>query len=308
MSHICEALKKAEMERATIGSAAEAKAADPLAWQEGLSDEAARQAAKIISVGGRSDASPAAGHLQLDELRRRCAKPVWKLDPESIVFCSEQSLSPCAEQFRTLRSRLYGLRDERQLRTLLVTSTVPNEGKTFVTLNLGQAIARQQERRVLLIDADLRASRLHVPLGAPSSPGLADFLRGEADEYSIIQADAHNNLFFIPAGRPVSNPAELLSKMQLRRLLDRLGSAFDWVILDAPPVLPVSDAGVLAGLCDGVLFVVRAGSTAFDVAQMAYQEFRGKNLVGIVLNHVEARVAAAYGAYPYYGGNGTGKR
>jgi capsular exopolysaccharide synthesis family protein len=199
------------------------------------------------------------------------------------------------------------MRQERPIRTLLVTSTVPNEGKTFVTLNLGQAIARQHERRILLIDADLRLSRLHVPLGAPSSPGLTDFLCGEADEYSIIQADVQNNLFFIPAGRPVSNPAELLLKMQLKELLARLSPVFDWVILDAPPVLPVSDASVLAGLCDGVLFVIRAGSTAFDLAEMACREFRGKNLVGIVLNHVE-RLVAAHGDYSYYGGNSTGKR
>jgi capsular exopolysaccharide synthesis family protein len=177
-----------------------------------------------------------------------------------------------------------------------------------VTLNLGQAIACQHERRVLLIDADLRASRLHVPLGAPSSPGLADFLCGEADEYSIIQAGAQNNLFFIPAGRRVSNPAELLSNVQLKGLLARLSSVFDWVIVDAPPVLPVSDASVLAGLCDGVLFVIRAGSTAFDLAEMACREFRGKNLMGIVLNQVEERVVSAYGGYSYYGGNSTGKR
>jgi Mrp family chromosome partitioning ATPase len=81
---------------------------------------------------------------------------------------------------------------------------------------------------------------------------------------------------------------------------------FDWIILDAPPVLPVSDAGILAGLCDGVLFVVRAGSTAFDLAQMAYQDFRGKNLVGVVLNRVEDR--AAYGAYSYYPGKDSNKR
>lgn len=307
MSRICEALKKSEMERAQIGSAAEAKAADPLAWQAGLSDEAARQAAKIISVGGRSDASPTCGHLRLNELRRRCAKPNWNFDSESMIFCDQPS-SPCAEQFRVLRTRLYRLREARPLRSLLVTSTTPNEGKTFVTLNLAQAIASQHKRYALIIDADLRCSRLHVPMGAPSSPGLADFLLGDADEFSIIQTNAQNNLFFIPAGRPVSNPAELLSSMQLRELLDRLSTIFDWVILDAPPVLPVSDAGVLAGVCDGVLFVVRAGSTAFDLAQLACHEFRGKNLVGIVLNHVEERVAAAYGTYSSYGGNGTGKR
>jgi protein-tyrosine kinase len=305
MSRICEALKRAEAERSPIGSATEAKVAHALASHADLSDRAARQDVTISSMHGCDGASPTSDRLRLDELRRRCARPVWKRDLETIVFSSEQSFSPCAEQFRTLRSRLDRLRRERHLRTLLVTSTVPAEGKTFVTLNLGQAIACQHERRALLIDADLRASSLHVPLGAPSSPGLADFLRGEADEFSIIQADAQNNLFFIPAGRPVPNPAELLSNMRLRGLLDQLGPAFDWVILDAPPALPVADAGVLAGLCDGVLFVVRAGSTAFDLAQVACQEFRAKNLVGIILNRAEER--EAYGAYSYYAGNGRGK-
>jgi protein-tyrosine kinase len=292
-------------ERAPTGLAAEAKAADSLAPQAAMRNEAERQADKIVSAHGPCGAPPTSGYPRLEELRQRCTKPVWKLDPENTIF-SEQSFSPCAEQFRTLRSRLYRLRQERPLRTLLVTSTAPNEGKTFVTLNLAQAIARQHERSALLIDADLRCSRLHVPMGAPSSPGLADFLQGEADEFSIIQADVRKNLFFIPAGRPVSNPAELLSNMQLRGLLDRLGPAFDWIIVDAPPVLPVSDAGVLAGLCDGVLFVVQAGSTPFDLAQMACQDFRGKNLLGVVLNRAEER--AAYGAYSYYSGNGSDKR
>lgn len=274
-------------QRAPTGLAAEAKATHSLARQAGLRNEAE------------------SAYLRLEELRQRCAKPVWRPDPENMLFC-EQSLSPCAEQFRTLRSRLYKLRQERRLRTLLVTSTVPNEGKTFVTLNLAQAIARQHERSALLIDADLRCSRLHVPMGAPSSPGLADLLQGEADEFSIIQADVKSNLFFIPAGTPVSNPAELLSNMRLRGLLDRLAPVFDWIIIDAPPVLPVSDAGILAGLCDGVLFVVQAGSTAFDLAQIACQDFREKNLLGVVLNRVEE--GAAYGPYAYYAGNGRDKR
>jgi capsular exopolysaccharide synthesis family protein len=304
MSSIYEALNKPEWKRPPNGSAAEVKASDSFAPQAGLSD-GARRTDEATSAHRWRSASSASRYLQLDELRRRCAKPAWKLEAENTIF-SEQSFSPCAEQFRILRSRLYRLRQERPLHTLLVTSTAPNEGKTFVTLNLAQAIARQHERSALLIDADLRCSRLHVPLGAPSAPGLADFLQGEADEISVIQADTKNNLFFIPAGRPANNPAELLSNIRLRGLLDRVGPAFDWIIFDAPPLLPVSDASVLAGLCDGVLFVVHAGSTPFDLAQMACQDFRGKNLVGVVLNGVEER--AAYGAYSYYTGNGAQKR
>ncbi len=306
MSRIHEALKKAEAERVPTGFAEESKPVGSADGGATKSAGAARQATGIVSVSARGNV-PANGHyLRLDELRQRCATSVWKLDPEKNVFCNEHSFPVCVEQFHTLRSRLYRLREKQPMRTVLVTSALPNEGKTFISLNLAQAIARQHGRQALLIDADLRASTLHVPLGTRSWPGLADYLRGEADEFSIIQTNTQNNLFFIPAGRSVSNPAELLSSIQLKRLLDRLAPVFDWIILDAPPVLPVSDANVLAGLCDGVLFVVLAGSTPFDLAQTACQEFRGKNLVGVVLNRVEETLT--YGAYSYYAGNGLDKR
>ncbi len=306
MSRIHEALKKAQEERGSAGSAERPQAPDPVVPEAVQSCGAARPGPKIIAPRRPEGTPPTRDFLRLDKLRQLCAKPAWKLDPNTIVFCNKQSSSPCAEQFRTLRSRLYRLRGAQPIRTLLVTSALPGEGKTFIAMNLAQAIARQNERRALLIDADLRASRLHIPLGAPSAPGLSDYLRGEADEFSITQADSRDNLFFIPAGRPVSNPAELLANVQLKSLLDRLAPLFDWIILDAPPVLPVADAGVLAGLCDGVIFVVRAASTPFDLAQTASQEFQEKNLLGVVLNRVEEE--ASYGAYSYYAGNGRDKR
>lgn len=306
MSRIQEALKKAEAERVPTGFAEESKRVNSVAAGAAKCAGAARQASSIVSTSARGDVSASGHYLRLDELRQRCAKCAWKLDPEKNVFCNEHSFAVCVEQFHTLRSRLYRLREKQPIRIVLVTSALPNEGKTFVSLNLAQAIARQYGRQALLIDADLRASTLHVPLGTRSWPGLADYLRGEADEFSIIQANPQNNLFFIPAGRSVSNPAELLSSIQLKRLLDRLAPVFDWIILDAPPVLPVSDANVLAGLCDGVLFVVLAASTPFDLAQTACHEFRGKNLVGVVLNRVEER--QTYSAYSYYAGNGLDKR
>jgi capsular exopolysaccharide synthesis family protein len=142
-------------------------------------------------------------------------------------------------------------------------------------------------------------------MGAPSAPGLADYLCGEADEFSIMQNDAQDNFFLIPVGKSVPNPAELLANARLKNLLDRLAPLFDWIIVDTPPVLPVSDASVLAGMCDGVILVVSAGSTAFDLAQAACQEFQDKNLLGVVLNRAEEE--ATYGAYSYYGGNGRDK-
>jgi len=209
-----------------------------------------------------------------------------------------------AEQFRTLRSRLYQIRAAQPLRTLLVTSSLPSEGKTFVTNNLAQAIVRQPDRRVLIIDADLRCSRLHVPLGAPASPGLTDYLRGEVDEMAIIQHGLEGNLCFIPGGNQVTNPSELLSNGRLRALLDRVTPVFDWVILDSAPLLPVSDSSVLADLIDGVLIVVRAGQTPSPIAQRACQELRGRNILGVVLNAVGPQ--HAYGEAYYSSGYGYG--
>jgi protein-tyrosine kinase len=307
MSRIHEALKKAEEERAFTQSGENAK--PRLVTAAGAEGSVGiLQGAQMPSLHSLGDAPASSHRLGLDGLWERCAKPGWKLDPDTMVFHNRQSFARCAEQFRTLRSRLYQLRDKQPIRTLLVTSALPAEGKSFVALNLAQAIAHQHERRALLIDADLRASGLRIAMGAPAAPGLADYLRGATDEVSIIQADpsGQSNFFFIPAGEPVSNPAELVASARLKVLLDRLVPVFDWIILDAPPALPVSDASVLAGLCDGVIVVVRAESTAFDLAQTTCEEFRRNNLLGVVLNRAEEQ--ATYGAYSYYAGNWMGER
>jgi protein-tyrosine kinase len=244
-------------------------------------------------------APPSADYLRFDDLRSRCAHPEWHPDPNVNVFGNTRLSPHAAEQFRTLRSRLYQLRSSQNLRILLTTSSVPGEGKTFVASNLAQALVRQPDRRVLIIDGDLRCARLHVPLGAPSSPGLSDYLRGDADELAVIQHGQEGNLCFIPGGKEVTDPSELLSNGSLKKLLDRVTPIFDWVIIDSPPCLPVADATILANYCDGILLVVRAGSTASEVAQRACQELQGRNVIGVVLNAVEQ--SHMYGSYYYQG-------
>jgi capsular exopolysaccharide synthesis family protein len=176
-----------------------------------------------------------------------------------------------------------------------VTSSVAGEGKTFVAANLAQSFVRQPDQRVLLIDADLRVSRLHQALGAPCTPGLTEYLRGEADEFAVIQKGGDDNLCLIPGGAEVTNPSELLLGDRMKKLLDLLSPAFDWIILDSPPALAVHDASSLADLCNGVLFVVKAGKTNHQVAEKASSEFLKKNLLGVVLNGVDKH--ASYGDY-----------
>jgi len=199
------------------------------------------------------------------------------------------------ERFRTLRSRLYQIAATRPLKRVLVTSSVPAEGKTTIAANLAHSIMCQPDRRVLLIDADLRASRMHQLLGAPSGPGLTDYLRGKAEKDEVIQNGLEGNLCFIPSGSIVSNPSELLLGDRMKKLLDLVAPVFDWIILDSPPTLAVHDASSLADLCDGVLLVVKAGDTDYELAEKASSEFLKKNLLGVVLNGVEKD--ASYGGY-----------
>ena len=307
MSRIHEALKKAAQDRATQ---------TPTAVTADLVDGAAEINRHIeppetplrVETMRAEMADPrfrGAPILTYEELVKRCTHPRWILDARNSVFVGADSDRVGAERFRTLRSRLYQIAGTQTLKKLLITSSIPAEGKTFVAANLAQSIVRQPDRRVLLIDADLRASRLHQTLGAPSGPGLSDYLRGEVDEYAIIQNGLEGNLCFIPGGQQVSNPSELLLRDKMKQLLDAMSAIFDWVIIDSPPALPVHDASMLADQCDGVLFVVRAGSTDAEIAQRVSAEFRDKNLLGVVLNRVDS--ADSYNNYYYgYGGDPEG--
>jgi capsular exopolysaccharide synthesis family protein len=290
MSRIHDALKKAEREKAPGSHGA---FDTPPYLPPPTPGPALRDNAPFHS----HPAAVAEDMLRLGDMLANCSAPGWTLNPAMCVFGDGvASATLNAEQFRTLRARVRQIQSNRPLRTVLVTSAVPGEGKTFISGNLAQALAQQSGQRVLLIDTDLRRPRQHVLLGAPNSPGLADFLRGdEENPLSIIQRGPVENLFLIPGGAPAA--AELVAGARLRQLLAQLTPLFHWIILDSPPVLSVSDAAVLAAQCDGVIFVVKAGSTALEAARRACDEFQSKNLLGVVLNG--AAEDAAYGQYYY---------
>jgi protein-tyrosine kinase len=296
MSRIHEALKKAAEERTaqtanrTTADLVDLSIRDEVAGSLPVIEDAHAKA-RIVE---KQDP----GVLRFEEFAKRCTQVTWKVDSETTVYSAHSNNSVGAEKFRTLRSRLYQIASVQPLKRILVTSSTPAEGKTFVAANLAQSFIRQENRRVLLIDSDLRASRLHLHVGASEKPGLSDYLRGDADEYQVTQVEKGGNLCLIPGGGEVSNPSELLHSDRMKQLLDRMSVIFDWIILDSPPALAVHDASILADMCDGVLFVVRAGSTDFELATKASAEFREKNLLGVVLNRVEK--GDSYGGY-YYG-------
>jgi capsular exopolysaccharide synthesis family protein len=293
MSRIHEALKKAAHERlsqATAGTVLDLGDVPP-----GFVSPS--DVVRHIPAPTARNAPPSedSSFLSFDDLQKRCAHPKWQLDSRMNVFLKKDNGRVAREQFRTLRSRLYQIAATRPLKRVLVTSSVPAEGKTTVAANLAHSIMRQPDRRVLLIDADLRSSRMHELFGAPSGPGLTDYLRGEADKYAVIQNGLEGNLCFIPGGSEASNPSELLLSDRMKKLLDLVAPVFDWIILDSPPALTVHDPSILADLCDGVLFVVKAGETAHQLAEKASSEFLKKNLLGVVLNRAEKD--ASYGGY-----------
>jgi capsular exopolysaccharide synthesis family protein len=294
MSRIHEALKKAAQERsAQLASGVEPSFLDVVDAPRNVptvrefEEAAARAVAPVVEPG----------YLRYEELAKGCAKPKWRIDPRMSAFEGGDENHVGAERFRTLRSRLYQIASTRPLKRVVVTSSIPAEGKTYVASNLAQSIVRQPDRKVLLIDADLRASRMHEVLGAPRMPGLSDYLRGDADEFQVVQKGTDASLFLIAGGAECGNPSELLLNDRMKRLLEIMTPIFDWIIIDTPPALPVHDASMMSDMCDGVLFVVRAGSTDHEVAVKAAASFDERNMLGVVLNRVESDLG--YGGYYY---------
>jgi len=215
MSRIHEALKKAELERAASqGGATEVHDANA-----NPSPEYAPQA----TPGMAASTGPSFGAAySFDALLARCPQGLWHPDQKTMLFFNGDEQAYGTEEFRTLRSRLYQIREKQGLRKLLISSSLPKEGKSFVAANLAQVIVRQQGRRVLLIDADLRGPQLHNNFGTTSTPGLAEYLRGENDEFGVMQRGPMENLFFIPSGKAMTNPGELVANGRLKFLLSRV--------------------------------------------------------------------------------------
>src|SRR5512146_2888843 len=213
MSRIHEALKKAELERQRRGDVPPAvlESSEPVALTQDVAFP--MEESHFASPLPQLSDVPAPG-LSFAMLLARSRQEPW-IPKSEVLFWKSENHMLGSEEFRTLRSRLYQMRSRQAMKSVLVSSALPGEGKTYVSVNLAQAIVRQPEKRALLIDADLRQPRVNFLLGAHPGPGLTDYLRGAADEFSILQRGSAENLFFIPGGKPVANPIELISNGKL---------------------------------------------------------------------------------------------
>jgi polysaccharide biosynthesis transport protein len=210
--------------------------------------------------------------------------------------------SPVAEAFRTLRTNLEFASLDTPLRTLLVTSAIPGEGKSTIAANVAVAFA-QAGRRVILLDGDMRRPSIHKLFEVPNSFGLTTLLRADQTALdSVLHATEESNLRVLTTGPLPPNPAELLGSQRMRSLLSRLRDETDLVVVDSPPLHAVTDAAVLASDMDGVLVVSHAGRTKRGALAQAKESLNrvGARIVGVALNRLTERSSAGY-YYRYYG-------
>ncbi len=227
----------------------------------------------------------------------------WKKRKRSAVAVSSDPTSPAAEAYRSLRTSLQFARQAHELRCLLVTSPASAEGKTSTLANLGAVFAQSGER-VVLVSGDLRRPQLGELFGVDEKPGLTSVLRGERTlEQALQQVEGYDGLWVLGAGAVPSSPAELLNGPGTRQLFATLRENFDLVLVDSPPVLPVTDALVLSAYADSTLLVVAAGQTRRNQLQRTAERFaQGKaSVVGIVLNEVTKENGYGYGYGYGYG-------
>jgi capsular exopolysaccharide synthesis family protein len=204
--------------------------------------------------------------------------------PQSRMVCVTDKESLAAEKFRFLGVRLRQLRQKGPLKKVLITSTIPQEGKTMVAANLACALARRNQHKTLLLEGDLRRPALAQMFGLGKIPGISEWLQGERGPMTSIYHLEGAGLWLLPAGSAPRNPLELMQSGRLSALMDQLTTWFDWIVIDSPPVLPLGDTSIWMRLADGILLVTRQGATEKEQLQRGLEAIEPAKLLGALLN------------------------
>ncbi|MBN2549724.1 MAG: polysaccharide biosynthesis tyrosine autokinase [Anaerolineales bacterium] len=228
------------------------------------------------------------------------SKPKKRDKGSYYVYVSDNPLSPVTEAFRTLRTNLDFASVDKPLKTLLITSVGPSEGKSTLAVNLA-VVMSQGDRKVVLMDTDLRRPSIHRYLQIPNRRGLTDVFRDQTKLSSIINSWGEPPIAIITSGGLPPNPTELISSEKMDRILTELKERTDIIILDSPPCI-VADPLVLAAKVDGVMLVIEPGSTKIGAAQVLLEQLHraGARVVGVVLNPISHRRGHYYSKYHYY--------
>lgn len=199
------------------------------------------------------------------------------------VVVDQKILPGSREQYRRLAAGLHQAQAASAIKVVMVSSAVPGEGKTLTVSNLALTLSESYHRRVLIVDADLRRPSLHRIFKVPGSPGLTESLLA-TDEHALHPYQLSPNLSLLPAGAPSSDPMAALTSARMRHILDDAREAFDWVIVDTPPIGLLPDASLVAANVDATLFVIKAGETPFELVKRAVDIVGSDRLLGVVLN------------------------
>jgi receptor protein-tyrosine kinase len=222
------------------------------------------------------------------------------------LIVSETLPASLREQYRRLGALLHHTQAANGMKLIMISSAAPNEGKTLTATNIALTLSESYQRRVLLVDADLRRPSLDHLFKIPVIFGLSEALSSEPERtVSVIQVS--KNLSLLPGGKPNSDPMSVLTSDRMRRLLAEAAASFDWVIIDTPPVGILTDANLLGAMVDAAVLVVRAGKTSLVEVQRAVQAIGREKILGVVLNRAERRHSSEADSY-YYASYYSSKR
>lgn len=275
MSHIQKILERAERDGSIRPSTtpAETPRATIAPVSVGTSDAVFPIPAVVAPIAPEPAVVPAVSN------RRRVPSALVN----SAVFEALRSGSASADQYRTLRTRIQQAANGRSINALVVTSASRGEGRTHTAASLALSMTKEFDRRVCLVDATLRSPQLREVFNLPEGPGLSDVLMERARlEDALVHID-DLNITVLPGGEATTQP-ELLGSIAMRRIMQALRGQFDRIVIDAPPAIPVADVALLTPLVDGMVLVVRAGSTPKPTIHEAINGINSDKLLGVVLN------------------------
>ena len=288
MSHIFDALQRAETERSGVEldtcdlptellqiaeAAAKAQAKSPAAASQYAESELHEEARQLVE----ELASPSKPWEQFESLPVRLPA-----DSRLVSVVGKDSLA--AEKFRFLAVRLRHLQQRRTLKQLLITSTIPEEGKSMVAANLACTLASRRQQKILLLEGDLRRPTMQQQFGLGKVPGLSEYLEGVVDAIIPAYRLEALGIWVMPAGSAPENPLELMQCGRLSPLMEKFKAWFDWIVIDSPPVLPLADTSVWTRLADGILLVTRQGKTDREQLKRGLEAIEPSKLLGALLN------------------------
>jgi len=214
-----------------------------------------------------------------------------QIDPRIVTFYD--SKSSVAEQYRILRTNIQSLNSKNPIKAITITSSIHGEGKTITAINLAISMANDlSKKNILLVDADLRRARISRYLGVNAELGLADLIANGSNLDDALLNIGIDNLTILPAGKIPHNPAELLGSMKMKNLISLLKTKYDYVIFDTPPVVPVTDAGLVGAQTDGVIMVIQAERTQKGVVEHGEGLLRQAQakLLGYILTNIQYHI------------------